>query len=658
MFRHLSLVSVAFSLCVSQAVAASARTWEPQDMQAAVLIDDVRISPDGISAILAVSRADVRANSIVTHQRLVRLSDGTSTALPDDLSQPRWSPRGDRIAWLAADPKGPARLTLTDARGRRARTLSHGTSSVLTYSWSPDGTRLAAIESAAAATSKPPRFAWLGAESDYRNTTPPTRDVYLIDPATGSQRKLTHDSWSYGGPVTDHDPSWSADGRQLAVVRQPTPRYGDFEHEQYVRLALGDGSVTQIVAGPFFAYPGSTPPLFAPAGASLAYAHSWDGKLPSREDLYVDARDVSAGLDRDLWSCGAGTVEWQPHALVALLMDQYAMRLFRLDETGGAPLALTPESGSVEAFSLARSGRIAYAYSTPAAQPELFVLDPGGAPRQITHLGNLHGLPLAATRDVAWQTSDGHTLHGQLTLPPGAHVRDVPLIVEPHGGPQCADDSSFDPFGQFVAAHGYAFFRPNPRGSDGYGDWSYKAIVGDWGAGPMADDLAGVDAVLASGVSNERSLYLEGASYGGYLTAWITTHSNRFKAAAAQVPVTNLLLEYTLSESPNIMRRFFGERPAADRDLLARESPLTYAAAERTPLLLTIGLRDTRAPYPQAIEFFKTVAENGGETRLLADSLAGHGPDDPRGTMLWAEATLSWFADHGAPRIPGVAMPQ
>jgi dipeptidyl aminopeptidase/acylaminoacyl peptidase len=288
----------------------------------------------------------------------------------------------------------------------------------------------------------------------------------------------------------------------------------------------------------------------------------------------------------------------------------------------------------------------------------LFVLDPGGVPRQITHLGGLHGLPLAVTRDVAWPTSDGHTLHGQLTLPPGERLNDVPLVVEPHGGPQCADDSAFDPFGQFLAAHGYAFFRPNPRGSDGYGDWSYKAIVGDWGAGPMADVLAGVDAVLASGVSNERRLYLEGGSYGGYLTAWITTHSNRFQAAAAQVPVTNLLLEYTLSESPNIMRRFFGDRPAADRDLLARESPLTYAADEHTPLLLTIGLRDTRAPYPQAIEFFKTVAENGGETRLLADSLAGHGPDDPRGTILWGEATLAWFAAHGAPPIPGVAMPR
>ena len=88
----------------------------------------------------------------------------------------------------------------------------------------------------------------------------------------------------------------------------------------------------------------------------------------------------------------------------------------------------------------------------------------------------------------------GRTLHGQLTVPLGVDPASAPLVVEPHGGPQCSDDSSIDGFAQYFATNGYAFFRPDPRGSDGYGDWSYKAIVGNWGEGPAADDLAGVDA--------------------------------------------------------------------------------------------------------------------------------------------------------------------
>ncbi|HEX8109852.1 MAG TPA: prolyl oligopeptidase family serine peptidase [Kofleriaceae bacterium] len=203
-----------------------------------------------------------------------------------------------------------------------------------------------------------------------------------------------------------------------------------------------------------------------------------------------------------------------------------------------------------------------------------------------------------------------------------------------------------------------AYFRPDPRGSDGYGDWSYKAIVGNSGDGPMVDDLAGVDAVLASGVGDKDRLFIEGGSYGGYLTSWIITHDQRFKAAVAAVPVTNLLLDYTLSESPNITRRFYGARPALDPALLSRESPITYAGAAHTPLLVEIGLLDTRAPYVQAIEFYKVVAETGTEARLLVDTQSGHGPDDPRGILQWQQAMLGWFAAHGGPAIPGAVLPK
>jgi dipeptidyl aminopeptidase/acylaminoacyl peptidase len=173
----------------------------------------------------------------------------------------------------------------------------------------------------------------------------------------------------------------------------------------------------------------------------------------------------------------------------------------------------------------------------------------------------------------------------------------------------------------------------------------------------MSADFSGVDAVLSAGLADPKRTFIEGASYGGYLTSWIVTHSERFRAAVAQVPVTNLELEYTLSESPNILRRFFGERPTMDPALLAQESPLSYVSQERTPLLLVIGLRDTRAPYVQAIEFYKALAERGAPVRLLADPLAGHGPDDPRGFMDWWSATAAWFARYGGLPIPDAKLP-
>ena len=638
---------------------AQGRPWTLPDALQVEAIDDVQIAPDGSVALIAVTRADVARNAFARAYQRVDLISGKMTALPERLQNPRWSPGGTAIAWLQRARTGAVAIVLTDARGGAQQTLTASPRSVVAFRWSPDGKRIAAIEAAAAPTAADrPRFRWMTLESDYRDTRPSKRDVYVIDVARRTEVLLTHDSWSYGGPATDHDPSWSADGARIAVVRQPSPLYGDFEHAEYVAIRLRDGAVEDLVGHPFFAYPLSVPPMFAPEGDAIAYTHTWDGALPSREDLYVGGRDVTAALDRDLWSCATGSAAWQKDSVLVSLLDGVALRLYRVDPGGGAPRALTSQDGSVAAFSAAPGGRIAYAWTTPTAPTELYVLDPGQAPRQVTHLGAPAGLGIAPTRYLEWRAPDGRTLHGQLTVPTTGDPRTAALIVEPHGGPQCADDASFSGFAQYLATNGVAYFRPDPRGSDGYGDWSYKAIVGNTGDGPMADDLAGVAAVLASGVGDKDRLFLEGGSYGGYLTSWIITHDHRFKAAVASVPLTNLLLDYTLSESPNITRRFYGARPTLDPALLSRESPITYAGAAHTPLLVIIGLLDTRAPYVQAIEFYKVVAENGTEARLLVDAEAGHGPGDPKGILQWQQATLGWFAAHGGPALPGAVLPK
>ncbi len=625
--------------------AAQARPWTMADAIAVEGIGDVQLSPDGKLALVAVFQPNLAKNEVGERYWRVRIADGHQSPVATQLSQPRWAPSGARIAWLSPNKRGVPQIVTTDARGENVRVLTRGSRSVVAFSWSHDSRSIAAIETPPAGGHLP-RMRQMTLENDYRATAPPKRDVWIVDAQTGEQRRLTQDAWSYGGPETDHDPSWSPNDARIAVIRQPTPVYGDFEHQQYVTVTLAGGEIHQILDGPFFVYPGSVPPTFSPSGDEIAYPKSWDGKLASRNDLFIGDRDVTAPLDRDLWSCGGGAAQWSAQMLVVELLDGVSTRLFRVDPSGGMPQALTPDSGSAGSFSIAAGGRIAYEWSTPDAPSELYVLDPGQQPRRITHLASLDALPLATTRIVQW-TSGGRTLHGQLTVPAAANLANVPLIVEPHGGPQCADDSEFNSLAQLLASEGYAYFRPDPRGSDGYGDWSYKAIVGDWGEGPMADDMAGVDAVLASGVGGPSNLFIEGGSYGGYLTSWIVTHTNRFKAAVAQVPVTNLSLEYTLTESPNILRRFFGDKPAANPALLARESPITYAADMHTPLLLIIGLKDTRAPYVGAIEFYKTIAENGGPVQLVADADSGHGPNDPAGEALWWKTTLSWFAQHG-----------
>lgn len=148
---------------------------------------------------------------------------------------------------------------------------------------------------------------------------------------------------------------------------------------------MASGAVRSVVDRPLFANPGSAPPELSPTGSEIAYVRTWDGKLLSREDLFVGTTDVTAKLDRDLWSCTAGRCEWSPGMLIGDPLDGVSERLYRIDPSPSIPKALTSANGSVEAFSIARTGRIAFAWTTPTQPPEIDGLDPGGAPRRLTH---------------------------------------------------------------------------------------------------------------------------------------------------------------------------------------------------------------------------------------------------------------------------------
>jgi dipeptidyl aminopeptidase/acylaminoacyl peptidase len=550
---------------------------------------------------------------------------------------------------------GTRQIFWMDPRTFAVTRLTHG-ASIGHFSISPDGTQIAAIETPSATVGTVPLSFWFSENNDVLAGSPPSRQLVIVDAKTGVQRRAITDTYSYGGPVTDHDPSWSPDGSQVAVVRQPTPLYGDFQEAEYVAVDLASGLQHPLTAEKLFALPQTAPPVYS-RGGRLATVRTWDNKFNSREDIFVDNRNLSANFDHDFWSCSQTRMAWAGDHLLASTMDGVDLRLYRFSTDGSAPLALTPAGGSVDAFSGAPDGSVYVSYSTPDKPDEIYRIDAGGSMHQLTRRHVVAAdLAVAHTSFPTWNDGHGHPLVGQFTSAENANK--APLLIELHGGPQCADSSAFSPFAQYFATNGYGYFRPSPRGSDGYGDWSYKAVVNDWGPGPMADVMAGIDAVARTQSIDADRLFLYGASYGGYLTAWMVTHSDRFRAAVAAIPVTDMLLNYTLTQSPNIQRRFFGPKPIADnRDVLSDQSPLRYARSLHTPLLLVAGLKDTQAPYPQTIEFFKVLREEGKDVALLAYPNAGHGPDTPLGTIDWTAHVAGWFAAHGGVSIRDAALP-
>jgi acylaminoacyl-peptidase len=651
MLRTASILVLVFLACSPRS---EARPWSVTDI-APFLAGTDTIEAASTGAVLFNDHyADLKHDSI-EEIWLILESNGAIREIPRRLrvAALHWAPDGRRLAALLQDKDGAKQLFWIDARTFAVTRLTHG-GSISNFSISPDGTQIAAIETPPAAASSAPLSFWFSENNDLLAGTPPSRQLWIIDAKTGVQRRAVVDSYSYGGPVTDHDPSWSPDGSVVAVVRQPTALYADFQEAQYVSIEVANGSVRMLNNEKIFALPKSAPPAFSGTG-HLATVHTWDNQFGSREDLFVDNRNLSAAFDHDFWSCSQTRMAWAGDRLLASAMDGVDLRLYRFSMDGSAPAALTPTGGSVDAFSSGADGSVLVAYSTPEKPDEIYRLDANGALQQLTHRHVLpNDLTIARTSFPTWSDGHGHTLIGQFT-----HAASVkpPLLVELHGGPQCADTSAFSPFAQYFATNGYGYFRPSPRGSDGYGDWSYKAIVNDWGPGPMADVMAGIDAVAAAQSVDSERLYLYGASYGGYLTSWIVTHTDRFRAAVAAIPVTDLLLDYTLTQSPNIQRRFFGQKPIVDNlDVLMEQSPLRHARSLHTPLLLVAGLKDTQAPYTQTIEFFKMLREEGKDVALLAYPNAGHGPDDPRGALDWTAHIAGWFAAHGGIAI-GDAQP-
>jgi dipeptidyl aminopeptidase/acylaminoacyl peptidase len=544
-----------------------------------------------------------------------------------------------------------------DLASRTRRALTDGSRTVRTFAWSPDGSRIAATEQSkpAAAAAKGPSY-WLDPlASGVVPTRPEPIGLWLVDAASGAERQIPADG-SFGGEAAPARPVWFRDGRRIAIARQPSAYYADYERERYVVVDTQSGSVTPV-GGTYSLLPAASPPAVDDAGA-ITYVHTVDGTTSGRTGVFAGERDLTAALDRDFWSCGGSYVSTDGRALFASALDGAAMRIFRLD--GGAPRAITPPDRTVQSYSVARNGRIAYVESAPDLLPEVVIAGADGAhPVRLTHASSFPAdADVAPTRILRTRTSDGHDLVAQLTQPRASAK--VPMIVELHGGPQCSDDIGFSPVAQWFATNGYAFLRPNPRGSDGYGAWSYKAIVNDWADGPLNDVRATVDAALALGTIDPARLFVEGGSYGGYLTSWTVTHDDRFKAAVAGWPVVDLGLDYALTRSPGITRRFFGATPLASnesRERMRAQSPASYTDALHTPLLLMTGLRDAQAPYPQTIAWYHELHESGKEVRMLIYPEAAHGADGPVGFADTLAHVAGWFAAHGGLDVPGALKP-
>jgi dipeptidyl aminopeptidase/acylaminoacyl peptidase len=297
---------------------------------------------------------------------------------------------------------------------------------------------------------------------------------------------------------------------------------------------------------------------------------------------------------------------------------------------------------------------MAFTYENSDTPPEVFVASTDAFAKEAltTQHADVPQPPMGRTELLTWSAPDGLAIEGLLTYPVGYEDGDqVPLVLSVHGGPAGVYNRSFTGgpglyMTQVFAQAGYAVLRPNPRGSTGYGKDFRYANVEDWGFGDYEDLMAGVDLAVDRGIAHPDSLALMGWSYGGYMTSYAVTKTDRFQAASMGAGLPNLISMVGTTDIPDYLVAHMGGEFWDRYDTYERHSAIYEIANVTTPTQVLHGAEDDRVPTRQGQEFYRALKRLDVPTELALYPRTPHGPREPKLLMDVTPRILTWFDHH------------
>jgi dipeptidyl aminopeptidase/acylaminoacyl peptidase len=299
-------------------------------------------------------------------------------------------------------------------------------------------------------------------------------------------------------------------------------------------------------------------------------------------------------------------------------------------------------------------GYIAFTADDATHLTELYVSDSTKfSPRKLTDLtAQVAGWKLGSVEVVSWKSHDGTLIEGVLHKPADYDPkRKYPLLVKIHGGPTGVSQPRFLPSDyaypvQAFLAKGALILEPNYRGSAGYGA-AFRALnVRNLGVGDMWDVMSGVDSLIAKGMVDPNRMAAMGWSQGGYISAFLTTHTNRFKAISVGAGISDWATYYVSTDNTPFTPQYMGATPWDDPQIYAKTSPITTIRQAKTPTLIQHGSADRRVPVPDAFELYRGLLDQHVEARLILYTGFGHGIDKPKSALALMQANLDWFSHY------------
>ena len=517
--------------------------------------------------------------------------------MPNGVSELAWAPDGSRIAFISLEGEEPKSDPKVIAPGRHRRLwtirpdqfipepVTPDGITVWEYSWSPDSKQLAL----------------------YYSTAPDDTDWYrgqigVVAATGGAVRQITHLTWQARALA------WSPDSRQLAYIsgRWSDPGRGSGD---IFTVSLENGQTRNLTPG-------------------IASSPTWCSWLPNGHHLlYTACKDVTQQVG--IIDSSDGTIN--------LLDADFVMQWDQptLSTTPDRRCFATIHSTSRQP-SDAWFGELTYENDMPK----------GIQWRRLSRLNPIaeETLALATTERIHYESVDGWRVDGLFT-PPLVRKDDAlpPLYVDVHGGPSGAESDGFDGVAQFFASAGYAVFKPNMRGSWGHGMAFADAVLGDMGGKDFQDILNGVEYLVQQGKVDGNRVGIGGWSNGGYLTAWVVTQTNRFKAAMMGAGISdwhNMHAQTNIADADILL---LAADPLENPEVYRQHSPITYAAHVTTPTLILHGEDDPAVPVAQAYAFYRALRERNVPVELVVYPREGHGLNELAHLRDALERHLRWL---------------
>jgi dipeptidyl aminopeptidase/acylaminoacyl peptidase len=609
-------------------------------------------SPDGrYVAYTVTTPADPRESNVAVtaHLHLLDRQTGATRTLYQGASVANiaFRPGQNTVTFLAAVEQGvPRSLYEVPVTGGAPPQRVWGYERpIVTYSWAPDGNRLAFVAFDAAEQPATP----LPYRPEFYEENLPQRAGWVVDVASGAAPRRIGQAGSY------YILEWSPRGDRLAVAVAPTPMVDDMYMAQSVMVV--DAGTLEVVAN--IANEGKLGQVrWSPDGQRLALRAGHDINDPIDGRILVVS--AAGGTPTNILPGFEGKFEeiaWTGANEIQFIASRGVQSVYgriRPDGTNLQPVVAQPAL-ALTAFQPAQGGVVALVGSTPEHPGELFVIERNqAAPRRITDSNPwLANAPMGEQRVVRYTPRDGaFELEGLLILPVGYSdgVR-VPLIVTVHGGPEAhylnGWLTGYNLPGQMAAGRGYAVFYPNYRGSTGRGREFAMSSQGDAGGREFDDVVDGVDHLIAAGIADSARIGVTGGSYGGYATAWMSTYySDRFAAGVMSVGISNNLSKWGTSDIPNELyhvhsRQWYWE----NWQKYLERSPIYHVDRARTPLLIMHGAQDTRVHPGQSLEMYRHLVVRRPEVpvRLILYPGEGHGNTRASSRLDYSERMLGWF---------------